>query len=300
MSNPTLRYQKLAINEALPRLFRYPIACKELSFILRGAYGKVPKNLQSLIFEDTLTAFRLLPQMQTGSAVAAAHLLFQSAEAALPKQKKNLAITEFKQAKIAHKRLSKAHQEEKEPSLLPQDVLLHIFSFLDLQSIVSAGQVCWSWNFAANDNQLWQMQYTILFGGCAGCSSSTTKMRLAGKPMKEYTHPPDNMITQTINDWREAFKRAYKGNSSKKLTSNRGYCGHCKTIVWHKNLRCPNRHCGQKYQNQQIKPVSSHQVVEYLLDEMSLVSSSDSDSESDEHSIPGLWAYPRNMSRCEK
>lgn len=51
--------------------------------------------------------------MQTGSAVAAAHFLLQSAEVAFPKQKKSLVVMEFKQAKVAHKRRSKAHREEK-------------------------------------------------------------------------------------------------------------------------------------------------------------------------------------------
>ncbi|CAL9008645.1 hypothetical protein Pyn_27733 [Prunus yedoensis var. nudiflora] len=62
MSKPLERYQKLGLKESLPRIHRYPLACKELSLILRGAYKKIPKNLQSLIFQDTLTAFRLLPE----------------------------------------------------------------------------------------------------------------------------------------------------------------------------------------------------------------------------------------------
>lgn len=52
-------------------------------------------------------------RMQTQSAVSAAHLLLQSVEAALPKQKKNVAVTEFKHAMVAHKRRCKAHQVEK-------------------------------------------------------------------------------------------------------------------------------------------------------------------------------------------
>lgn len=52
-------------------------------------------------------------RMQTSGAVAAAHILLQSAEAALPKQKKSSVVTEFKHAKVAHKRRSKAHKEEK-------------------------------------------------------------------------------------------------------------------------------------------------------------------------------------------
>lgn len=51
--------------------------------------------------------------MQTRNAVSGAHVLIQSAEATLPKQKKNLAVTEFKQAMIAHKRRCKARKEEK-------------------------------------------------------------------------------------------------------------------------------------------------------------------------------------------
>lgn len=51
--------------------------------------------------------------MQTRSAVSAAHHLAQSAEASLPKQKKSVAVTEFKQAMVAHKRRSKACREGK-------------------------------------------------------------------------------------------------------------------------------------------------------------------------------------------
>ncbi|XWS50427.1 hypothetical protein CRYUN_Cryun12cG0086800 [Craigia yunnanensis] len=300
MSNLTKRYQKLCLGESLPTIYRYPIACKELSFILRGAYTKLPKNLQSLIFQDTLSAFRLLPEMQTGAAVAAAHLLLQSAEAALPKQKKSLVVTEFKHAKVAHKRHSKAHKEEKGSAQLPQDVLLHIFSLLDLQSLISVALVCWSWNLAANDNHPWKLQYTIVFGRSGNCSR--TKMQWSGRSLKEdCTFLEENVVSQTHIDWKETFKRAYKGTSSKKLMSNRGYCGHCNTIVWLKNLKCSNRQCELKYESLQIKPISPDQVVEYLMNGYisSMISSSDSDNESDEEPYR-LWAYPRNISRCVK
>ncbi|PRQ60245.1 putative F-box domain-containing protein [Rosa chinensis] len=46
---------------------------------------------------------------------------------------------------------------------LPQDVLVHVFSFLDFQSLASVGLVCWPWNFAASDNRLWQRQYATFF-----------------------------------------------------------------------------------------------------------------------------------------
>uniref|UniRef100_A0A2N9ECX8 F-box domain-containing protein n=1 Tax=Fagus sylvatica TaxID=28930 RepID=A0A2N9ECX8_FAGSY len=293
------RYQKLGLKESLPRIYQYPIACKELSFILRATYNQLPKNLQSLIFQDTLTAFRLLPQMQTCTAVSAAHLLHQSAEAALPKQKRNLAVTEFKHAMVAHKRRYKARQEENGSTQLPQDVLVHIFSFLNLQSLVSAGLVCWSWNIAASDNHLWRLQYVSVFGDSDNCLN--IKERQSDRPVedKKYKHLQD-MATRTSIEWREAFKRAYIGNASKNLTSSRGYCGHCDTIVWLNNMKCSNEHHGLNSENQKLKPVSPHQVAEYIVDgSLNLISCSDSDSDSDEGSISRLWAYPRHMSRLQ-
>lgn len=300
MSNPTERYQKLRLGESLPTIYRYPIACKELSFILRGAYTKLPKNLQSLIFQDTLTAFRLLPEMQTSGAVAAAHILLQSAEAALPKQKKSSVVTEFKHAKVAHKRRSKAHKEEKGSAQLPQDVLLDIFSLLDLQSLISVAQVCGSWNLAANDNHIWKLQYTMVFGRSGNCSK-IKKIQWDGRSLKDYcTFLEENTVSQTHIDWKETFKRAYIGTFSKKLMSNRGYCWHCKTIVWLKNMKCSNKQCELKYESLQIKPVSPHQVVEYIMDGyISTISSSDSDDEFDEEPISRrLWAYGTRRLFC--
>ncbi|XP_062149671.1 F-box protein At5g52880 isoform X2 [Alnus glutinosa] len=255
MSNPLERYQKLGLSESLPRIYRYPIACKELSFILRGAYNKLPKKLQSLIFQDTLTAFRLLPEMQIHTAVSAAHILHQSAEAALPKQKRNLAIKEFKHAMVAHKRRYKARQEENGSARLPQDILVHIFSFLDLQSLVSVGLVCWSWNIAASDDHLWQLQYASVFSNSDNCLKS--KGHQIGRPVEdEEFRFLEHMDTRSSIDWREAFKRAYIGNATKNLTASRGYCEHCDTIVWLNNLKCSNGHHGLNSENRQIKRVS--------------------------------------------
>ncbi|XP_031249086.1 F-box protein At5g52880 [Pistacia vera] len=211
MTNPLEKYPKLGLEEALSRIYRYPKACKELSFLLREAYNKLPKNTQSLIFQDTLTAFRVLPQMQTSSAVSAAHFLLQSAEASLPKQKKNLAVTEFKHAKVAHKRRSKACQDEKGTVQLPQDVLILIFSFLDMPSLVSVGLVSWSWNLAASDNHLWQSQYTLFFGNFINCSK--TKVQQSSKVVEDKKHALllDDVASENCVDWREVFKRAYIG-----------------------------------------------------------------------------------------
>ncbi|KAJ1384970.1 F-box-like domain superfamily [Sesbania bispinosa] len=276
MSTPLERYQKLGLRESLSKNYRYQIACKELSFILREAYHQFPKNLQSIIFQDTLTAFRLIPEIQTQSAVSAVHFLLQSVEAALPKQKRNMAVTEFKHAMVAHKRRCKAHQVEKGSFQLPQDILVHIFSFLDMQSLVSVALVCWSWNLAANDNRLWELQYVVLFGSAAKQQS----MRLVEDRNNRLLQKPED--TGTITEWKEAVKGAYTGALSKKLTTNRGYCVHCKTVVWLNNSKCPNVHCGMISETQDIKPVTAFQVVEYLLDDsLSITSSSDSDSDSE-------------------
>lgn len=285
MAKEIERYQKLGLRESLHRIYRYPSACNELSFLLRGVYSKVPKNLQSLIFQDTLSAFRLLPQVQTESAVSAANRLLQCAEASFPKHKKMLAVTEFKQAKVAHKRRCKTRQEEEGSLYLPQDVLVHIFSFLDLQSLVAAGFVCWSWNMAAGDDHLWQTQYTMFFTQLSGCLLEDT----------DPTHLQDGVATNFSTDWRDAFKRTYKGNLSKRFKSNRGYCGSCHSIVWLSNMKCSNEHCVSKVTTQRIKPVSPRQIIEYILDdEASMISSSDSDSDSDGDSVSRLWAYRRN------
>ncbi|KAL6533256.1 hypothetical protein OROMI_027368 [Orobanche minor] len=112
MKNPIDRYQTLKLKEALSIPSQYLFACKELSFILKNAYSKSPKNLQSLIFQETLFAFSLLPQIQTQSAISAANSLLQSAELVLPKQKRALAVTEHKHAVVVSKRKSKTNQKE--------------------------------------------------------------------------------------------------------------------------------------------------------------------------------------------
>lgn len=59
------RYEKLGLAEALSRAHDYPSACHELGLILRLAYADLPKNLQSVVFQDTLSAFRLLPEWES-------------------------------------------------------------------------------------------------------------------------------------------------------------------------------------------------------------------------------------------
>ncbi|GMH08940.1 hypothetical protein Nepgr_010780 [Nepenthes gracilis] len=287
MSGPLERYQKLKLKDSLIVSYRYPIASRELSFILRFVYSEVPKALQALILEDTLTAFRLLPQMQTQSAVSAANVLIQSAEAALPKQKRVLAITEFKQAKVAHKRRSKACKEDTGLVQLPQDVLVHLFSFLDMQSLVSAGLVCRLWYAAATDNYLWQRHSAAYF--CDLDSFVENKVCISGRSIKEDVGAVGSF------DWKDAFRRKYTGYPSWKFNYNRGYCRYCNLIVWLNNLMCPNAHLGQISEYHMIKPVlSPNQVVAYILeDSLLMLDSSDSDSGSDGEFGYKLWAYRR-------
>ncbi|XP_034908530.1 F-box protein At5g52880 isoform X2 [Populus alba] len=272
MSDQVERYQILGYKEALTRTHHYPVACKELSLILREAYNKLPKNLQSLVFQDTLSSFKLLPQMWTDNAVSAAHLLVQSAEATLPKQKKNVATKEFKQAMVASKRRGKACRMQECHTELTQDVLVDIFSLLDTRSLVSASLVSRSWNAAACNNHLWQSLYATIFA--SDHNSSNAKDLLNGR------RGEDNKENSSV-DWREAFKRAY--------------------TVWLDGLKCGSGKCGPQPKMQPIVPKSSEQVVEYLLDGSSSMMSSDSDSDLDdcfdEWYIPKLWAHPLNQYR---
>ncbi|VVB15718.1 unnamed protein product [Arabis nemorensis] len=260
------RYQNLMVGEALSNNRLYPFACNELSSILTLCYPRLHKFIKALIFQDTLSAFRLLPLMNTSAAVSAANLLLKSVEAVLPKQKKNLAIVEFKQAKVALKRRSKSHEEDIDLPSLPQDILIHIISFLDVSSLVSSSQVSRSWNQATYDDSLWRSQFDLHF-------NHKVLIRI-----------------HSGTDWREAFKKAFiADNSSKVLRSGRGYCSYCDSIVWHDNFRCPNKQCRLKSGNKALDLMSTHQVVNYLL---GIMSSSD-ESESDDEAVSGLWVYPK-------
>ncbi|OIT39261.1 PREDICTED: F-box protein At5g52880 [Nicotiana attenuata] len=281
------RYEKLGLKESLSRAYHYPIACEELSCILRNAYSKIPKNLQSLIFQDSLAAFRLLPQMQTQAAISAANGLLHSIEAALPKQKKVLAASEFKQAMVAQRRRRKVQPMVEGRSQLPQDILVHIFGFLDLTSLVTASLVCRSWSVAASDNHLWQSMHISFFGRP---SDNPNIIRLT-YGVERITFTPGNTTTASV-DWRDAFKRAYRG-ISRKVTSQRGFCKQCNSIVWLSNSKCSNECFGKISDEHQIMPVSIKQIVDYVIEES--IPSSDSDSDTDD-SVDGslfkLWAYP--------
>ncbi|KAI4378158.1 hypothetical protein MLD38_015680 [Melastoma candidum] len=299
-SNLEERYRRLGIRESLAVEHRYPTACRDLSFILRGAYDRLPKHLKSLVFHDTSAAFRLLPEMKAQSAVSAATLLVQAAEAALPKQKKNLAVSEFKRAKIAYKKHCKIRQESSDSVQLPHDVLLHIFSFLDFQSIMSASLVCWAWNVAGNDNSVWQSV-------CRRTFVARVNDEVEREQDKHHGIIRKDKKQEAPTDWKEIFRRMHLGKTHKRLfTSDRGYCRLCKSIVWLNNLACPNPHIGSKSTSNDIKRVSQQRVVDYILCDSSSDSDSDTGSDSDtcgqafdcgNDEVHRLWAYPRCCSR---
>ncbi|XP_071690584.1 F-box protein At5g52880 [Rutidosis leptorrhynchoides] len=286
------RYRKLAIEDSLTTR-HYSSACKELALILKLSYPKFPKSLQSIVIQDVLTAFRLLPKMQTQTAVSAANTLLQSVESTLPKQKKALAVTEFKHAMVAHKRYSKArHNNEQDFVELPQDILVHIFSFLDLQSLVSASEVCRSWNVASSDNRLWQLVCNMVF-------NTFYKLSKINKLYGELTLDENPETSQQSNncsnnlDWRTVFKKTYNGCSLKEMfKSSRGFCKHCHAIVWSSDIRNESN-SGLKCKYHQIKPISTRRIAEYINGDYAS-SDSNSDSDSSDEFTSKLWAYPKS------
>ncbi|KAL0886562.1 hypothetical protein Bca101_010545 [Brassica carinata] len=275
----TGRYQNLKVAEALSNNHLYPFACNELSSIIDLGYSRFPKDLKAFIFRDCLSAFRLLPECSplpliyllllglasTSVYENTANLLVKSIESAFPKQKKNVAVVEFKQAKVALKRRSKSHDELIDMPSLPQDILVHIFSFLDVSSLLSSSQVSRSWNQATCEGSLWRSLFDLHF-----------------------SHKVLIHIHSGI-DWREAFKNEYiLYNSSKMLRSGRGYCSFCDSVVWHESLRCPKKQCRLKSGKKPLDLMLTHQVVNYLLG----TTSSSDESDSEDEAVCGLWAYP--------
>ncbi|GAB2227652.1 hypothetical protein Droror1_Dr00009479 [Drosera rotundifolia] len=290
------RYEKLKLRSALGFPHLYPFACREIACILTEVYSKLPKNLQAVILDDAVAAFRLLPQMQMKNAVSAANSLIRSAEAALPKQKRALAVKEFKQGKVANKRRIKVSNFNSGSFELPRDVLIQVFGLLDMKSLVSAGSVCRLWNEAAGENLLWQSLYRFYFGMFK--SSMETEGRFDGTVDRGGEQEPvkDVYAAESCLHWKEAFRIAYIENPSRRFKFGRGYCGHCNCVIWLHDLRCSHGRLVQGSENQMIEPILSFsQIAAYVLDGSRRPNSS-YDSDSDEE-VYGLWAnpYPDNL-----
>lgn len=123
---------------------------------------------------------------------------------------------------------------------IPQDVLVHIFSFLDMRSLVAASLVCWyfflpvslhffrtcgtfvhhtfffprrSWNSAAVDNNLWRMNYSLFFGACNVNDISrpvSGVQNIYGLAMQNTT--TDSVSVDPNFCWKELFHNKYAGN----------------------------------------------------------------------------------------
>ncbi|KAF8727335.1 hypothetical protein HU200_018937 [Digitaria exilis] len=285
----------MGVAAALSRPWDYPTACGELAALLRLGYADLPKAAQALVVSDVMLAFRLLPDVQTGYAINAANALLQAVEVALPKQKKAQAVSEFKHSVIAHKRRARV-QQDSGSAHIPQDVLVHIFSFLDMRSLVAAGLVCWSWNSAANDGDLWKMNYSLFFGLChlSGNSIVVSGVQNSHDLVQTSTH---SVSIDPNYRWKESFRNNYAENVSWKFASNRAICGHCRSVIWLSNLTCASPHHCPKNGSDEVKlqPLLPDTVAKYIShDDDPAASSSESDDTdgSDcESGYPRFWTF---------
>ncbi|KQK05290.1 F-box protein At5g52880 isoform X1 [Brachypodium distachyon] len=291
------RYKEMGIAAALSRPWDYPTACRELAELLRHGYAGLPKAAKALVASDVLTAFRLLPDVHTGYALPAANGLLQAVEVSLPKQKKSQAISEFKCSVVAHKRRARVQQEPGPPHI-PHDVLVHIFSFLDMRSLVAAGLVCWSWNSSANDNQLWKMNYSIFFSICDVSSNSI--------PVSSGVQNSDGLLVQNSTDpvsgdsslnWKEVFHNKRAEYILWSSASNKAVCRQCQAIIWLSNLTCAAPHqCPNKNEKDGVKltPLLPSTVTGYILNSHGRLSSSsdsdDTDSDSEDNTSRRFWS----------
>uniref|UniRef100_A0ACD5TEL6 Uncharacterized protein n=1 Tax=Avena sativa TaxID=4498 RepID=A0ACD5TEL6_AVESA len=288
------RYTEMGIAAALSRPWDYPTACSELAELLRHGYADLPKAAQALVAGDVLIAFRLLPDVQTGYALAAANGLLQAVEVSLPKQKKSQAVSEFKCSAIAHKRRAKV-QEEPGPPHIPHDVLVHIFSFLDMRSLVAAGLVCWSWNSSANDNKLWKKNYSLFFGISNGSSNSTPLSSVQNGHGLVVQNSADPVFHDPELNWKEVFHNKHAEHINWSSASNRAICRQCRSILWLSNLTCAApHHCPKNGKDEaKLMPLLPYAVACYILNAHDRPSSSsdgdDTDSDSEDNVPRRFW-----------
>jgi len=128
---------------------------------------------------------------------------------------------------------------------IPQDILVHIFSFLDMHSLVAAGLVCWSWNSAANDNKLWKMNYSIFFG--------LSHLSCNNIPVSGVHYSMNSVSDYPSFSWKESFHSKYEECASWKFASNRAFCAHCRSVIWLSNLTCASPHHCPKNRQDEVK-----------------------------------------------
>ncbi|CAM6122349.1 unnamed protein product [Calypogeia fissa] len=297
-------YAQLHINAALSRRCDYSQACKELSGILRKVYVRAPKAVQFTIYNDVLSAFRLLPEMDTFQQLSAAEVLLQAVEATLPKKRRIAAASEYKQAAVAQNRKAK-HQEFERPAdyvHLTTDLLLKIFGFLDPRSLAISSGVCRIWNEAAYDDGLWRTHFLSMFDRLnieRESMSLNSMFRCGGLDQSQNFVGADG---ERHGFWRKAlaWKLSRPGHLERLSISNRVLCMGCKTLYWLSEppgVQNKRRNC--RHQQYTARPVPVGKVLDFILNELSMSSSSSSsDSDTDEdlrqrYGLSRSWAYPK-------
>lgn len=165
-----------------------------------------------------------------------------------------------------------------------------------MRSLVAAGLVCWPWNSAANDNHLWEMNYSLFFGIChINCNSTPT----AGNVQNTDYHV-QNSIYQVSPDpgfnWKEAFHKKYAEQETWSSASNRALCGYCRSVIWLCDLTCATPHYCLNNGKDGVKlgPLLPHTVADYILDIADLAASStesdDTDSDSENYPQARFWS----------
>lgn len=289
------RYGEMGVGAALSRPWDYPTACAELAALLRLGYADLPKPAQALVASDVMLAFRVLPDVHTGYAVSAANDLLQAVEVALPKQKKAQAVSEFKHSVIAHKRRARLQQNSGSPHI-PQDILVHIFSYLDMHSLVAAGLVCWSWNSASNDNSLWKVNYSLFFGLCH-LSSQNIPEPCVQHSRDTVQNSPDSLSIDPNFSWKESFHNKYEECRPWKFPSKRALCGHCRSVIWLSNLTCASPHHCPKNGKDEVKfqPLLPDTVAKYILHAEHLAASSSENDDTDDSDLENgysrFWTF---------
>eukprot|EP00897_Mesotaenium_endlicherianum_P003040 jgi/Mesen1/2764/ME000170S01880 len=269
-------YMTLQLQPAFLRRRDYAEACRELALLLRKLYAAASKSLQAVLFDDTIVAFQRLPLMGGSEQKAAAHLLLRAAEAVLPKQRRQVAALEFKQACLTwtrnYRRLYGSGgggggdetddddaADHAGAAQLPLDVMHSVLRFLDAVSLARVAAVCSSFRHLAADERLWRAQMLEIFGEHGAPEAC----------------PPDAPVGLS---W-----------AAGPFTSNRADCPVCNSIQW---VQIPHTDPGgdvpYRCRHQRVM-ISAKQVVGLFLRKFArggVLSSSDSDDSSDGEDLP--------------